>query len=1243
MGELRTVADRSRITEHQRQFGELLMDATARSQVERGRFETVDDFYRALSVESAERYVPGPGEALLKRVWDTPSFRSLERLLAKYEDAPLWYERSGQGLAEHFGGIPVTLRDGSTIDGADLVAQIIAVTSGGAKPNANMTFALNDLSRWLAGEPVRGGRYGRNQVPLIEAILSGDHMGVNPGRWKKYEPFRRALLGDPDAVVIDRRMKFMFGLSEDVSPAEQEFAVDLIKRLADSTGLQPRVVQERLWVAFGEHFDTLARSARRRGDGELAETFQKLADGVRSKDANLDYLDLLETPKYGARAQEVRSQLEAANPLVLAQRVEDEILGATKYGDDFSSVMTFFRSADFGTLVHENAHVLRRLLSPQDLDNLEKAYIGRSGRWGRNPFGAEVREIAQEYMEKAGIPFDRAAVDEFASVDEARAMRIADAFDAAKHEPNKPAVKRAYTAFKNETLAQYDFLVSKGYKPIPSTRDPYPNSAAFTKDIQETKTLRYFKSGDLGDNPLGELTGRVVKDVDGNDYDQSYNDIFRWVHDIFGHAKEGMQTAARGEENAWRQHMRMYTPVARKAMTTETRGQNSWVNFGKHLRNEEGRVPVKGEPGYVPLTERPYSEQKVTLLPDEFSELPYEARWPREAEERFAEDMERVILGKLDPQGSIGVLRDAIGSLWSKVRPAATETNLVPREMRHFLDQTFKDMFDVVPASRARGALQAAGSKQVLAGAAVGAAAGAAEGDSPGDILRGAAIGAGGGLLTRGALRRTYGYLPDYLTRLNTALRYTLSFTFDAGRYSEQNLIAATKYGLPPMLSPKKYTMARTWKRSPFTHGEVTRERAWKDAVRLWDELNGTSWFTNIDDIDRRMYQAGLLGFSPRNWEIAQAWQLYQRGMSADKISEAISNIGRYGLGRTAAEKSANFLFFPFSFSKKLITTLGDFFLQAPGRAVLLHEGMRRYYESELDEGVHDFIERRAPLLNDLAMINNLAFGISPGRFFLQGLSDHRSMTGKAMQLMASVFVPSGAATPLAQASGGIGDVAVNAFAPIIVTGESIDRAGGIDGIDDIMRRYIPFVRELDQYFLKDNSAVSSQITAITQGAEPFYQYSKYQDDLREMKAEYEPLALAMGYSSVDGLLNSDVGMAIRPQLDQQREALQEQFPTGFKMSQQFENQDALNARALVDLANKSNRSEGEDAILHLAEEVEKFKMMNEILGMDPQIMEGIAAQAIRAEALKYANDRRFAELYDMIFARNYGPIRKVA
>lgn len=207
---------------------------------------------------------------------------------------------------------------------------------------------------------------------------------------------------------------------------------------------------------------------------------------------------------------------------------------------------------------------------------------------------------AQEYTQQAGL---RTPVqnNEYAKVDTAQAKKIADAYDAAKHDPSDPKVKKAYDAFKKETLDQWNFLKSKGVKMEPWAREgqPYKNSAEMQADVEKGH-LFYYTGGDMpADHPMG------AKIPSG----ETYNEIFRAVHDYFGHTKDGNQFGPRGEENAWRAHSVMYGPEARKAMTAETRGQNSWVNYGP-----------KGEFNRANPTKTVYAEQKAALLPDEFVE-----------------------------------------------------------------------------------------------------------------------------------------------------------------------------------------------------------------------------------------------------------------------------------------------------------------------------------------------------------------------------------------------------------------------------------------------------------------------------------------------------------------------------------------------------------------------------------------------------------------------------------------------
>ena len=205
----------------------------------------------------------------------------------------------------------------------------------------------------------------------------------------------------------------------------------------------------------------------------------------------------------------------------------------------------------------------------------------------------------------------------YVKVDPHRAKRIAQAYEEMKHDPHHPLVKAAYEALAHETMAQYHHAKKHGFRAEfwdPATeRDPYEASPRLaTEDVRHNNHMYVFPTDfgygddpisdkDIAENPLlahsGEhWHGKPVR----------VNDIFRAVHDYYGHAKEGVGFRHDGEENAWRSHAAMFTPLARAALTTETRGQNSWLNFGPH-----------GEHNRKARTEDTrFADQKIGLLPD---------------------------------------------------------------------------------------------------------------------------------------------------------------------------------------------------------------------------------------------------------------------------------------------------------------------------------------------------------------------------------------------------------------------------------------------------------------------------------------------------------------------------------------------------------------------------------------------------------------------------------------------------
>lgn len=141
--------------------------------------------------------------------------------------------------------------------------------------------------------------------------------------------------------------------------------------------------------------------------------------------------------------------------------------------------------------------------------------------------------------------------------------RIAQAYQAAPY--IERSAQPAYAAFREETWRQLDFLTRStrrgglGLAVAISRADPYGSLRQLLADLTDGQ-LQVWATSECG-NPHPLLS---------NDD----NDAFRAVHDAFGHGATGRGFDVHGEEAAWYKHSGMYFPLARRAMTTETRGQN---------------------------------------------------------------------------------------------------------------------------------------------------------------------------------------------------------------------------------------------------------------------------------------------------------------------------------------------------------------------------------------------------------------------------------------------------------------------------------------------------------------------------------------------------------------------------------------------------------------------------------------------------------------------------------------------
>jgi hypothetical protein len=343
---------------------------------------------------------------------------------------------------------------------------------------------------------------------------------------------------------------------------------------------------------------------------------------------------------------EVLSELEGAiTELENFKNKLYEESGQAKTGQDTTSVQAVDGQTSQGVRVGEEIATPTQEVAKEEIS--EQAKINKQNERaddrkpaaGNRLFNEPIKEIgaiADKYFKRV-FGKERPKFKGTRKFDKAFSRKIAEAYAKMENNPNSPDVKAAYNALAKETLAQYKALLAAGYEIEISEENFYKNSQEMIDDVVKNKRIKIFSTeAGFGNKPISKKSRKEnpmlmesgMKDKNG--VPLLNNDLFRAVHDIIGHGELGNSFGAIGEENAFQIHARLYSPLARKALATETRGQNSFVNFSGindkvSLMVEEARkLRAEGKEAEAQnLVEKIYedlsfAEQKMGILPEEF-------------------------------------------------------------------------------------------------------------------------------------------------------------------------------------------------------------------------------------------------------------------------------------------------------------------------------------------------------------------------------------------------------------------------------------------------------------------------------------------------------------------------------------------------------------------------------------------------------------------------------------------------
>ena len=192
-------------------------------------------------------------------------------------------------------------------------------------------------------------------------------------------------------------------------------------------------------------------------------------------------------------------------------------------------------------------------------------------------------------------------------------------------------IPASYEQLGKENAQQLDRMLNEGMNlSYHQGNLNYANSPQMLEDALINKHLYTFGGGEPHQllNKIDPYTGL------------NQNQVFRAVHDYYGHGPTGASFGPKGEELAYGTHSQLYSPLAKMAAATETRGQNSFVNYsGINADLQAQMIPLKIQQERLKRlgqdtsdvdaklaelgAQTQYAEQKAFLLPPEMIDVNY--------------------------------------------------------------------------------------------------------------------------------------------------------------------------------------------------------------------------------------------------------------------------------------------------------------------------------------------------------------------------------------------------------------------------------------------------------------------------------------------------------------------------------------------------------------------------------------------------------------------------------------------
>lgn len=482
-----------------------------------------------------------------------------------------------------------------------------------------------------------------------------------------------------------------------------------------------------------------------------------------------------------------------------------------------------------------------------------------------------------------------------------------------------------------------------------------------------------------------------------------------------------------------------------------------------------------------------------------------------------------------------------------------------------------------------------------------------------------------------------YSRTADWLANLRDYMRFTLNPVLDIQRYTEGGLLAATA-ALPAGVQLSPFTsLSRSAKRVAKRDG-VTVDVARR---RLLDQFQAASKGDfdpdALESTQRWFTQRGMAAYNPTSFQAGTYADLIDQGMDPVEAYDKVKSIYHYattgGFGRSPAELSVNFVFFPFSFQKKVILAMTKFLSKDMSRAIVLHDMLKTYEVLSEEYDLSELWEEHLPVLGQLQKLNAFAFGLSPGElgginrplidFFLNA-----PLSGDAAQSM----VDATTSMPI-----------LNMFLP---QGVTVRNRTDAENLQKLVSRQLPLQRNMDSLLddLRSQGHVLFSESHLTEEAEvtkAWDEWTMFRDSVDQVAKENG----LKGYLSVSRSENPAL-QPLRDLIEQKKAELALRYPTWAESKARVITkrvEQATDLQAMV-ARGRQGASQLDVQVAQFADFVDGIEGALQEAGVSPSSNpEDIPMEVqalVREQALRLASQGQgFDGPYRRFWMRSWGPI----